>query len=523
MNCKKCGNELEDNAKFCKNCGAKVKVEGEKKGGKSVIAFIILAVIIIALAAAVVVLLLGRNNGNNPNSENSTVASNVDDGKKQEPAKIDVNTKEGFGNNSSPSNDTDLGLRLIKIDSTNMNLTKEQQKVMDYFDNDYFSPEYEFMIRYPQVFKGSKLELGGQVYNVIKSDDNDFEVVLWVGKSEHYYEYWDNFRSGVSMSYEEYVEKNKENFVVIKGKQEDAHLIKGDWIQIYGVYNSIDSYNIDGKEYSIPTINIHRKYYLNNDDRLSTMDGTAYKFDQKYVRDVAKAIFNNSVIIREANDTEALTSSTSFANNYAYVCELDNISNNNFGKYFFTLNKGSISDTRNYSPYPFSGNEDITRYIEFAPDFEHFFMFRYEAQMKILTVEYYDKSFNKIWSGEFEDTLIATYDYTVNNIYLVANNYLYTINTKTGEDTVERRFVGEKIMVRKLEDGLLLFGNKPDEAVMKTDLQGNIKWTANLDDYGGYYNVQTLGENIVVKSNEKYYVFNRQSGEKKLTAVSYSE
>lgn len=38
---------------------------------------------------------------------------------------------------STPENDTDIGLKNIKIDSTEANLTEEQKTVIQYFDNDY--------------------------------------------------------------------------------------------------------------------------------------------------------------------------------------------------------------------------------------------------------------------------------------------------------------------------------------------------------------------------------------------------
>ena len=184
-----------------------------------------------------------------------------------------------------------------------------------------------------------------------------------------------------------------------------------------------------------------------------------------------------------------------------------------------------ITDVNNYSPYPFEGNETgITRNIEFAPDFEHFFLFIYDTNHKILTLEYYDKDFNKIWSREFEETERTTYDFTENNIYLVANGYLYIINTSTGEDSFEKRYVGAKVNVRKLKDSLLLFEAGKTETVMKTDLQGNIKWTANVANETGAFEIQIKNNTLITtgwsgENNGLFYVvINLDTGNIELTA-----
>lgn len=200
----------------------------------------------------------------------------------------------------------------------------------------------------------------------------------------------------------------------------------------------------EGTSYTIPTINVHS--YQHDDDN-GRPDGTPDKFDLSFIRKVAKAIFNNGVIVREPTDDEATTTSSSFMNNPVVVCKLDNQSNSKFGKYFFNKNYGSISDTRNTDNYVFATGDEtgINRYIEFAPDFEHFFIFVYDSRNEYLTVEYYDKDFKRIWTRDFENTLSGTYDYTENNIYLVANNYLYTINTLTGEDTFEKNMLEKNV------------------------------------------------------------------------------
>lgn len=513
MFCKKCGNELKEGENFCSKCGKSISDKNNtNKVIISIVSVILIGVVILCGCFFI-----------NKNEENSEIE--IQKGNKAETSKKEeiIKTLEAKNKNSSAINDMDLGLSSVKIDNTTANLTEEQKIVIQYFDNDYVSAnDYEFLMRYPQIYENSQIKTHGKVSKIIKSDDKEYELVVWIGHSKQYYEYWENYRSGVDTTYNEYVQNNINNYIVIKGKQTETRLIEGDWITIYGRYSSIDSYTIDGKSYTIPTINVYETVH----DDFNRVDGIPQRFDYKFLRKVAKAIFNDKITLREATEEEAVITSSAFMNNPAYVCELDNQSNAKFSKYFFNCNSGSISDIRN-DDYVFSkiDNAGINRYIEFAPDFEHFFLFIYDRNSRILTVEYYDKEFERIWYREFEETELATYDYTENNIYLVANGYLYTINTKTGEDTYNKKYVGKKIDIRKLKDSLLLFSYGETETVMKTDLKGNILWTANVKNQGEGFEVQ-IKENTLITTgydNGKFYsIIDLKTGEIKLNAKSLS-
>ena len=250
----------------------------------------------------------------------------------------------------------------------------------------------------------------------------------------------------------------------------------------------------------------------------------------KEIRNIAKIIFKD-VLIREPFEDEAYIYSNDFLMNPWYVCELENQSNAKFSKYFFSrkMGIGRIVDTRS-SEYPFAGKEEnIEREIQFASDFEHFYMFIYDRKLKFLTVEYYDSDLNKIWSREFEDTAVASYDYTKNNIYLVANNTLYIINTETGEDTYPPKFVGEKFGVRKLEDGLILFARSQYDAIIKTDLSGEIIWKCNVDSDVRWVSSPQVVENKLIvnlytgNEGEKYVIVDLNSGKMILDAKEYQQ
>ena len=139
----------------------------------------------------------------------------------------------------------------------------------------------------------------------------------------------------------------------------------------------------------------------------------------------------------------------------------------------------------------------------------------------------HDKDLKKIWDREFEDTEIATYDFTKNNIYLVANNTLYIINTADGKDTYSPKFVGEKLGVRKLNDSLILFATSQYDAIIKTDLKGEIIWKANADSRVlNVYSPQVIDNRLIVNmttenEGEKFLIVNLQDGKTELNAKAY--
>ena len=84
--------------------------------------------------------------------------------------------------NSTAENDTDVGLKNIKIDTAERNLTDGQKAVLEFFDDDYLTvPSYEFLRRYPNVFDGAQVELWGTVKKVVSMDADTYNVVRWLG------------------------------------------------------------------------------------------------------------------------------------------------------------------------------------------------------------------------------------------------------------------------------------------------------------------------------------------------------
>ena len=67
----------------------------------------------------------------------------------------------------------------MKLDNDKLHFTDEQKEVLKYFDNDYFKVySYEDLQRYPDVYKGAQIEIGAVVEKIIKSTDDEYELLV---------------------------------------------------------------------------------------------------------------------------------------------------------------------------------------------------------------------------------------------------------------------------------------------------------------------------------------------------------
>lgn len=425
---------------------------------------------------------------------------------------------------STPENDTGIGLKNIKVDDTSVDLTEEQRMVLEYFDDDYLTvPSYEFLRRYPDVFDGAQLRIWGTITKVLSLSSDTVEMVLWLDVGPVEYEYsWD---------YPEY----EGNYILLHGKVGNVAYMEGDTLLVYGRYNGIETVDIDGVSYTIPKIDMQSAYF---DTSSAPNDIYRYipKFDLPFVKQVAETIFGD-IEIREPivgidiPEIQYDLWEEACGQMPCYVVELENQSNSNFTKFFFYTDISSdvhggdrIEDAKDSM-----GASNIYRAIEFSADFEHFFLFTYDHSLEILTLEYYDSLFNKIWEREFMETTSANYDYTDQNIYLAANNELYIINLETGEDTYAPTYVGEKLEIRKLSDGILLISPSKSDGVMKMGLDGSLIWKTNLQsDTNAVNGVQLIGDRIVISQysweefTTHYLVLDNTTGEIIQDAVSIS-
>ncbi len=405
---------------------------------------------------------------------------------------------------STPTNDTAVGLKNIKIDSATAELTDEQKAVIEYFDEDYLAlTDYEFMRRYPNLFQGAQVTVYGAVIKVLAMDSDTYNLVIWANVVPY----------GMAYDEETYKQMYGGQYIVLRGKTDpNGWYMENDVLMAYGRYTGVETIDIDGTSYTVPCVDVYHANQAYQDGGIIVSD----RFDVTTIKAAAKAIFKDielrEPVISDFTEETALIflnmyggycSSIDEAEMYGYdsscfpyyMVELENQSNANFSKFLFSTQEGKIIDAKD--PV-FS--DAIERYVEFSADFEHFFVFTYNTSMESLKLGYYDKNLQKVWDREFEQTTSAVYDYTKNNIYIVVNNQLYVINTETGEDTFSPSYVGERVELRKFEDGILMISTSKSDGIVKSKLDGSIQWTANLaadvDSVGG---VQLVDGNLVIQ------------------------
>lgn len=452
--CTKCGKELPAESQFCPYCmtkfGENNKIEpSQPKTGKFNKKLLIIIGIVVVISIAVAAIFAVPKLSNSDGSSNSIVGANG------EQADSDGKNPQKDSQPKTAENDDSIGLMNIKINKNDTNLTDTQKLLVQYFDKDYFYPPYNSLQRYPQIYKDAQISFLCYVEKIIESTDTDYTILV---------EY-DAFKP-----YDGGSKNDTGDYAVIKGKHTDTRIMEGDSIKVFGIYKGVNTYSVDGKSYTVPTVNISR--YV----QVYYMDWAEPMFSMNEIRTLARHVFGDDIKIRYTKNSDFPDDDMTdyeFYEGLYYTAELDNQSNANFTKYmFFADFGGDIYDMK--SEYP------VERKITFSADFEHFYLQIFDKSLKVYTLECYNRKLEKIWSREFDQTTTAVLDYTADHIYLVANGYMYIIDAATGEDAVEKKYVGAKSSIRKFEDGILLLAVSRSDAVMKTDLVGNVKWTANL-------------------------------------------
>ena len=366
----------------------------------------------------------------------------------------------------------------MKIDNPKLKLTDEQKEVLKYFDKDYFSiANYSNLQRYPKIYKGSQIKIGGQVKKIIKSTDTEYEILVTFS---------------VDPEYQPEEEMNQDELFIIKGEQTDKRLIVGDLINIYGRYNDISTCEIDGTSYTLPTITAFNVVEVATD-----------RFSLDTITKVAKYIFGNDIKIKEAQS--GVDYEGNAIEEVAYLVTLDNQSNQNFKSFLFNKNNSAILDLRNYTEGYAKGGSIRNIYV--AADLEHYIITVYEPTTKQMYLEYYSKDLKKLWSREFTNVDSVPMDYTSEHIMCIADNDLYLIDTTNGENLIEPTFVGEKSKVQLLEDGALLIGHQQKDMIMKVDLKGNIVWKVSTKADNNAYegaNIQIVDDNFIIGWQNDY-------------------
>lgn len=418
--------------------------------------------------------------------------------------------KETKPNASTPENDSDVGLKNIKIDSSEANLTPIQKQIIQYFDDDYLEvEEYEFLKRYAKLFTGVQVRVYGTVAKIISSGPDTYQFVC-----------------------EGYVDGNSDGYsMVVTASNEDTRFIEGDQLSIYGLYLGEETVTVDGETWVLPSIRANSRTSIYQMGIV--FEYNLYSLD--YIKAIAEEIFGKDIEIRKPTNadegfelvedwsSEFEPQGSVHAFDWYYVVELEDQSKAKFSKYLFSREVGYIKDMKS--------SESIERNIEFSADFKHFFLFTYDSSLEILSLEYYDSDLNKIWEREFSETINPIYDYTKHNIYVLANNELHIINTKTGEDTYPPSYIGERYDIRKMDDGILVISTSKADAVMKLGLDGKIIWKTNLSSELSSASIQIVEDRIILGAYlldddfymPHYIMLDKGSGEIQTDAVAYEQ
>lgn len=460
MFCKNCGNELKEGVNFCDKCGVAVTTadKNEKKKENKKLKIISLIILILIVVCAVIFICFYMNNTNSKTTSGEKI-DKANDQKSQET----VSSTVSFNN--------------MKVDDENF--SEIQREILKYFDNDYFTYDGMEAQKYPEIFKNSKITVNAVVVKVLKSTDEEYEALAVQGGGTGF-DYstqkptaFDYGLSGTS------IEKLKqENLMLIKGKQLPERLLKGDIITIYGRYNNIETKEIDGKSYTIPSINIINVMQLGkNGQEIKDV----YRFGLSTIKNVAEYIFGKDIKINEPTVKDDYKNSVEKTFNPFYKITLDNQSNANFKVFNMYKNDGVIE----YNTKANDLSDNIQKRIFVSADFQHYIVSTYDEDLKYVYIDYFDKSFSKLWGREFKynsnkEYSISPMDYTNNLMAVVIDNDLYLIDLKTGKDIIEPVIVGEKNRITMLEDGILLIGTDCKDTIMKVDYEGKTLFKQNI-------------------------------------------
>ena len=142
-----------------------------------------------ALCVCFVLVGCASQSAQTPISNASTPSTNVStpaEEKQEEPVLTaeEEEAQKAFAESSS-EHDTDIGLRNIKIDTAQAELSEVQKMILAYFDEDYLTvPNYEFLRRYPNVYAGAQLNIGGFVKKVLSASNDAYPLLLHIVKVE---------------------------------------------------------------------------------------------------------------------------------------------------------------------------------------------------------------------------------------------------------------------------------------------------------------------------------------------------
>ncbi|MBQ5823346.1 MAG: zinc ribbon domain-containing protein, partial [Clostridia bacterium] len=413
MLCRNCKKELPDESQFCPYCmtkfGEEQRIEASgfnsKKSVKKPVAIIAAVVCAALIIAAVAVPQIGKADPNPAGTDTHTSRQSAETSAQHGSAPIDKSL--GFFSGAYTAD----------------------SPAAKFFDSTFVSVAYRTLTVNEKVYFGAKIKL-------------DCVVLKTDGKTA-FVEY------GANKGFDE-IYNSTGDYAALVFSQPITDYSYGDSIICFGVFKGIDSYNIGGKSYDIPTIEVLGCTDFVYSSVLNPV------FTKSEVTAAAKGIFGKNTVVRESVESDFADSSIAdilIDGGLFYTAETKG------SKYCLYAGEDSfIFDCA--SAYP------IERYILPAVGSQNVFTYTTNQSSRAYTLECFDQNSEKLWQREFENAYNAVADYTSDYIYLVADANLYVIDAATGKDALMPRYVGNKCRVVKLEDSLLLISPSRSDSVM---------------------------------------------------------
>lgn len=442
MYCSKCGKEVKEE-KFCPNCGNATSNNNQttdvnkKRSKKIIIISILVVVLILAIGGGLTYYFLNVNKTEVETSSNIGTTDN----NKGALEVTSANIQEGITSKVSFAN----------LNSADEQFNEVQKDIINYFDNDYlwfFSEEAQ---KYPQVFQGAKVTTLAAVVKVLKSTNDEFEVLAVDC----------DYRGWLSSESPNIEDIDVNSLRIIKGNQINERFVNGDKFVFYGRYEDVESRNIDGTSYILPTLKA---------TNIVKYTDVIQKYSYNTIKNVAEHIFGKDIKISKDNGEDSY-----------YKVVLDNQSNVNFKVFNMASDKGEIR----YNEEENNLSSNIQKHLFVSADFQHYIVTTYDQNTNHVYIDYFDRELKKVWSREFDynstKAFASPMDYTDKTMAVVVDNDLYLMDLETGANIIEPIMVGEKIKVNMMSDGIILIGDNNKDTIMKVDYNGKVMFKVNAE------------------------------------------